>query len=85
MVPDTGMTGLSLEARVCRDGITYHLQGAESGRQYVTHDVPARKPAILLERQGIYLVQKASNSRQFFNQHTLIQQIFTEDLLNARH
>lgn len=36
----------SLEARVFRDGIAYHLQGAESGRQYVTHDVPAQKSSL---------------------------------------
>lgn len=85
MVPDAGMAGLSPEARGFRDGITYHLQGAESGRQCETHNAPAQKPTLFLERQGIYLLQTASSSRQFFNRHTFIQQIFTEDLLHARH
>lgn len=47
-----------LEARVLRDGITYHLQGAESVRQCVTHDAPGQKPTVFLETKGIYPVQK---------------------------
>ena len=62
-----------------------HLQGTESKTQCVTHSVPAQKPTIFLGRQGRHHMQRVSNSRRFFNLHTLIQQIFTEDLLNARH
>lgn len=62
-----------LEARVLRDGITYHLQGAESVRQCVTHDAPVQKPTVFLEMKGIYPVQKASIAVNFsINQHTFI-------------
>lgn len=51
---------------------TYYLQGTESDRPCVTHGAPAQKLTVSLERRGIYHAQTASNSRQFFNQHTFI-------------
>lgn len=85
MVPDAGMTSHSQGAwgvTIAYLSITRHWV---TQTVCVTHRVPAQKPTVFLGRQGTYPVQKASNSRRFFNLHTFIQQIVTEDLLNATH